>query len=95
MEETELNLSKGDFQVYECSCCRKQEVSQSLIGPAPIPKGWKEFEYTDSPDKVYIGFVCPDCLKEANRPFSYSITINGKVVQPPKIITPFKIKDGD
>lgn len=88
---TEFNPPKGSFQVYECSCCRKQEISESWSGPAPIPKGWKGFEYADSPDKdgnkLYIGFVCSDCWKEMNKPFSYSITINGELVQPPKTIT--------
>lgn len=97
MDEPELNLPKGDFQVYMCSCCRKQEISESLIGHAPIPKGWKGFEYADSPDKdgnkSYIGFICPECFAEMNKPFSYSIKINGELVQPPKTITPMIDKE--
>lgn len=96
MNEQELNLPNGAFQVYECSRCRKQEVSVSWSDCAPIPKGWKGFEYADSPDKdgnkSYIGFICPECFAEMNKPFSYSIKINGELVQPPKTITPFKDK---
>ena len=99
MDETELNLPKGDFRIYECKGCRKQEVSFSVIGSAPIPKGWKSFEYAESPfeyeDKSFIGFFCPSCFAEMNKPFSYSKEITGERVQPPKTITPMKDKEGE
>ena len=55
------------------------------------PEGWQAI--TAHGINQRVGYLCPDCWKEVNKPVSYSIEINGEIVQPPKTITSFKDKE--
>jgi len=89
----------GKCGLYTCLKCRKLGYSVQFNTDTVLPpEGWQAIIYTDTTDNYgdtdHRGYLCPECWAEANKPFSYSIEVNGEVVQPPKTITPFKTKDG-
>ena len=84
----------GRGAIFTCVKCGAQAPSIIFedVTP-PLPEGWCALKERDINGQQ--GYLCPDCWKEGNKPFSYSIEINGELVQPPKTITPFKDKGGD
>lgn len=83
----------GKACIFCCICCSKTAHFIAFNNhEVKTPEGWQVIA---SSTNQRIGYLCPDCWKEANKPFSYSIEINGEMVQPPKTITLFKDKDGD
>lgn len=84
----------GRGTIFTCLKCGA--TAPSIIfedAKPPLPEGWCALEQRDI--NGWQGYLCPTCFAELNKPFSYSIEINGKQVQPPTTITPFKDKDDD
>lgn len=91
-----MKLSDNQERIYTCSHCGKQAFVPYENSPAdsPLPEGWNciKCSYNDQYD--FFGYLCNACIDNVNKPFSYSIEVNGEVVRLPKTITPFKDKDG-
>ena len=93
IELDDLNLDEviATAMLIHCLYCGDTAYYMVPTGQElKAPEGWQAI--TDSMNQR-IGYLCPDCWKEVNKPFSYSIEVNGEVVQPTKTITPFKDKD--
>lgn len=84
----------GRCAIFTCLKCgvKAPSIIFKDVTP-PLPEGWYALEQCDINGQQ--GYLCPTCWKEVNKPFSYSITVNGELVQPPKTITPLIDKDGD
>ena len=83
----------GKACIFQCMHCSKTAPSIAFNNhELKTPEGWQAMA---SGTNQRVGYLCPDCWKEVNKSFSYSITVNGEMVQPPTTITPFKDKDGD
>ena len=80
----------GKACIFYCMYCSKTAHSIAFNNhELKIPEGWQAMA---SGMNQRVGYLCPDCWKEVNKPFSFSIEVNGELVQPPKTITPFKNK---
>lgn len=87
----------GKVRTVHCIYCSKMAYSMTFTNPElKTPEGWHHITQNIAPGiDQRVGYLCPDCWKEVNKPFSYSITVNGKRVQPPKTITLFEDKGGE
>ena len=92
----------GKARIIQCIYCSKTAYSIAFNDHEPnTPEGWHAVTQYIAPGiDQQIGYLCPDCLKEMNKPFSYSLTVNGEVVHASKTIplftiTPFKDEDDD
>lgn len=71
-------------RIIQCIYCSKIAYSRTFNDHEPkTPEGWHAVTQYIAPGiNQQIGYLCPDCLKEMNKPFSYSLTVNGEVVHP-------------
>ena len=83
----------GKACIFQCMHCSKTAPFIAFNNhELKTPEGWQAMA---SGMNQRVGYLCPNCWKEVNKPFSYSIEINGELVQPPKTITPMIDKDDD
>lgn len=72
---------------YTCGCIKCGKTVKVLPEQNYTPPSdWHKVELTDHGKTIKRGYFCPDCTKQLDEPITFSVEVNGQIVEPMKTV---------